>query len=351
MKLLFLGESWQGSSARTLKEAMRRTSDASVITIDEINEDSYFPTARARWLRAAHRLLGPAYRNELAQALIARCRSTQPDALVVYKGYGVGLQLVKAVKTLGILTVNMFPDLSPWVHGRRLRDAIGGYDLVISAKAFHPGMWNAAYGYRNACVFVAHGYDPTVHLVTKPPSGFDFDIALVASGRPEYYALMENLAQSLGCNPSITVGIAGARWRSMVSRLPKHWQIFDTVTGVAYPQFARRARIVLAPVAREVAGDALATGDEDSSRTYELAAAHCFFIHRRTPYLQTVYDQATEVPMYDDVVDLARLVRYYLPRDGERAAMAAAAHARAVPAYSIDTRVAHVLEHIRTRLG
>jgi spore maturation protein CgeB len=106
----------------------------------------------------------------------------------------------------------------------------------------------------------------------------------------------------------------------------------------------RRGKIVIAPVHRDVLiGDVRQPGDEETTRTYELAAACCFFLHRRTEYVQKIYDEKTEVPMWDSPVELVDLIHYYLPRERERREMAAAAHARAVPAYSIPGRAAQVL--------
>ena len=87
-------------------------------------------------------------------------------------------------------------------------------------------------------------------------------------------------------------------------------------------------------------------GDEDSTRTYELAAAHCFFLHQRTDYVATVYDEQNEVPLWGDATELASFVRRWLPDEAGRRSMAARAHARAVPAYSIPQRAASVLQHI-----
>src|SRR5439155_15809580 len=87
-------------------------------------------------------------------------------------------------------------------------------------------------------------------------------------------------------------------------------------------------------------------GDEDTIRTYELAAAHCFFVHQRTDYIGSVYDERTEVPLWDDANDLVTLVRRWLPDERGRRAMAARAHARAVPAYSIPQRAPLVLRCI-----
>ena len=350
MKLLFLGESWRGSSARSLKESLCRITVSHIDEIDEINEDLYFPKSSALWLRAIHRLLIPAYRRELANAVIKKCRYTRPDVLLVYKGSNIDAQLVRAVKAMGVFTVNVFPDYSPHAYGARLRRAIGEYDLVISTKPFHPGLWQSLYGYRNRCVFVPHGYDSSVHLIRTPSTEFQFDLGLVATWRPEYHSLMLQVARSLE-HDLVRVAIAGNGWVERASAFPSHWILTEQVLGTAYARWAQRAKIMIAPVNREVViRGQRHPGDEDSTRTYELAAAHCFFLHRRTDYVETVYEGASEVPFFDDAEELVKLVRQFLTEDELRSKMAAAAHARAVPAYSIDSRAKQIETLIRSNV-
>jgi spore maturation protein CgeB len=54
--------------------------------------------------------------------------------------------------------------------------------------------------------------------------------------------------------------------------------------------------------------------------------------------------------MWDSAEELAEKVVFYLNKDQLRAKMAAAAHRRAVPAYSIPSRATAVLDIIRTEL-
>ena len=271
--------------------------------------------------------------------------------LLVYKGDSVGPWLIKQAKAAGVFAVNVFPDCSPHAYGSKLRDAIGEYDLVISTKSFHPEAWRRIYGYSNACVFVPHGYDPSVHYWPYPSNRHDFDIVLAANWRPEYHALMHSFATRV-CGLPLQVAIAGSGWHLHQMEFPRGWRFISQVIGREYVAFLRSGRIVIAPVQQDVMiGGVRQPGDQDSTRTYEIAAAHCFMLHRRTAYVSTIFDERQEVPLWDDATELAALVRYYLPRDDERRAMAAWAHARAVPLYSASNRAVQVLDHIRTAMA
>ena len=174
---------------------------------------------------------------------------------------------------------------------------------------------------------------------------------LAATWRPEYQTLMQQLATALA-GSSLRVGIIGASWSEHASQLPANWELAPSLIGRAYGEWLRRGRIVIAPVTRNVKINGVhQPGDEDTTRTYELAAMGCFFLHRRTNFVQTIYDQAIEVPMWDNAEELAALVKQYLPLELERKAMAARAHARAVPEYSIPNRAVQVLEQVKLAMN
>ena len=343
-RILFIGESWQGSSARSLREALAMRPD---VEITDIGEDHFIPKYRHLPLRIANRLLHPLQLRELKSAVLRALGGFHPDVVVIYKGSGVGSSLVEEIRQLGTPVVNVFPDYSPHAYGKKLKRAMGSYDLVISTKPFHPRLWGSVYGYKNPCICVPHGYDPNVHFWPVPPPTSVYDLALCATWRPEYQRLMQTLGQALG-DDRISVAIAGPGWEAKRSLLPSHWQYLGSKTGRAYGDFLRQAKIALAPVNRDaMIRGVRQPGDEDTTRTYELAAAHCFFLHQRTDFVSTLYDEQTEVPLWDDATDLADLIRRWLPDEEGRRAMAARAHSRAVPAYSIPQRAASVLQEIK----
>lgn len=321
------------------------------VVVDDIGEDQYVPIQRTLPLRILNRLSRPLQRAALRDEIASRIGMFSPDVLMVYKGNGISPDVIQDAKQKGVYAVNIFPDCSPHAHGKLVKDTLGLYDLVISAKPFHPANWHSLYGYRNECVCVPHGYDPLVHLWNTPPALQDIDVVMAASWRPQYEKVMLEFAEKVAAN-NISVGLAGPGWSARREAFPKHWEISGRLYGRSYGEWVRRGKVVIAPVHREIFVDGQQQpGDEDTTRTYELAAAYCFFLHRRTPFAVTVYDEATEVPMWDSAEELAALVKKFLPLDDVRRSMAEAAHRRAVPTYSVPARAVQVAGEVRAALA
>jgi glycosyltransferase involved in cell wall biosynthesis len=347
LKILFVGESWNGSSARSMRDSL---SSLDMVELDDIGEDLYQPKGRSIVIRGINRLLKYWYQRELAKEIKIRLISNKPDVLIVYKGNLITSETVIDVKKLNILTVNIFPDYSPHAYGLQLKKAIGVYDLVISTKPFHMKNWLKTYGYKNECVFVPHGYDTKVHLWTDPPKIQNIDIIMAASWRDQYEKFLVKLANNLG-NLNFSVSIAGSGWSKVSSKFPKHWKFPGPLYGRAYGEFIRSGKVVIAPVHSEVRiRGQIQPGDEDTTRTYELASAGCFFLHQRTTYVSNVYDEQNEVPLWSDGDELGRLIQKYLPLESRRREMALAAHQRAVPSYSVEARSLEALEYIQKHL-
>lgn len=343
LRILYVGETWRGSSARSMRESLAAFS---AVDLDDVGEDNYFPKGRSLVVRGANRLLKPWHRTELEREIAIRINALSPHVLMVYKGNGVSANLVRRARDAGVLTVNVFPDCSPHACGAQLKEAMGVYDLVISTKPFHPDAWKSIYGYDNRCVCVPHGYDPAVHFWADSPRIQDIDVVLAATWRPQYEQLMVALGSELD-DDRIRIALAGPGWAGRRDRLPNHWQYPGALYGRSYGEFVRRGKIVVAPVHSEVIINGVQQpGDEDTTRTYELASSGCFFLHRRTPFAMQVYDQQQEVPMWSDARELAELIKHYLPQEETRRAMALRAHARAVPGYSVPARAAEVLRHV-----
>ncbi len=316
------------------------------VKVDEVNEDLYYPHVSNRPLRIAMRILGPLFRAELFQQVCQRVKITKPDIVFIVKGVYISDSHIDEIKILGPKIVLRFPDYSPFVHGERLKCSAGRYDLVVSAKPLHPQMWRETYHYTNRCVCVPHGYNPELHLQNVPPDNPTHDVVMVASARPEYLEILDALAGS-DQTASLNVAIGGDGWEQSRAKFPSHWNFIGPARGEAYIAALRSGKIVVAPITTYTMVDGVRqTADVDTARSYEIAAAYCCFIHRRSDYIAGIYNENTEVPLFSSGEDLVAKILYYLPRAEERRHMAEAAHRRAVPSYSIDARAAQIIEHL-----
>lgn len=321
-----------------MKEALARHPD---IELDELAEDAFTPKVNSKVLRGLNKLVRPLYRKEFNRQVVAKIRHDRPNFLLTYKGSFVQADLLQAVSKLGVNTVNIYPDCSPHAHGRAHRQAVGQYDLVVSTKPYHPELWSSLYGYDNQCVFVPQGYDPRLHLVSKPVSNFQFDVVLIANYRKQYGELMLQFATSLK-GADIKVAIGGPGWGDIKAQLPKGWVYLGVQTGKSYVNTLRSGKVCIAPLTREMVINGQGqSGDVDTTRTYELAAAHCFFVHHRSDYVEGLYTSAG-LPMFDNGDELAAQVLHYLVEPGKRRAIALAAHQLAVPLFSTDARAEEI---------
>ena len=348
MKLLFIGEAWLGSCAKSLMESLDRIEEIEII---QLNEEQFFKKRHNIFNRIVNRLFYDRQIKVLNKEVLRNIESFKPNAVVVYKGSHINKELLDRIKEKGCLTVNIYPDLSPHGHSASHKIAVGVYDLVISTKVFHPEKWQNTYGYSNECLFVPQGYDPELHLSPFQPHRFGPDVALVATYRREYGDLMLELAEQIK-DANLSVVIGGNGWDVIRGKFPTSWRVEGPVIGQAYIDLLKSSKICIAPLTTKIYIQGKSQpGDVDTTRSYELAAANCFFIHRRTEYMQKLYDEILEVPMFNDAKELAEHIMFYLENETLRNQMARAAHNRAVPAYSLDNRAKEIVEILGNKLN
>src|SRR5205823_4963428 len=95
---LFRSESWLGSCARSLKEALTRQPG---VHLDEVNEDLFFPKHQAKWLRSIDRLLRGAYKRELERQVLDRVSAFGPDFVITYKGFPLDARVLARLRGMG----------------------------------------------------------------------------------------------------------------------------------------------------------------------------------------------------------------------------------------------------------
>src|SRR5687768_4526051 len=103
MRMLFVGDSWQGSSARSLREAI---SSCPGVEINDVALDHYLPKHRSLGLRIANRLLRPLQVRDLESAILRAFDAFHPDVVVIHKGKGVRRNLIRVLQQRGVGVIN-----------------------------------------------------------------------------------------------------------------------------------------------------------------------------------------------------------------------------------------------------
>ena len=350
IKILMVGENWMGSSSRSLREALQRDPE---VNLEDFSSDFLCPRPFKRMNRILVRLASGSLQREFRQLLRQQIEYFNPDVLLVYKAAEVDKGVVEWARIRGVFTVNVFPDLSPFAHGRSLSEALGSYDLVASTKLGHPQLWNNEFGFTNECIYVGHGYDQNTHYVAGPyDADAEIDVCMAATWRTEYGQLLADVIDALP-RRQVRMIAAGAGWQAHEADFSGRLEVMPPVVGRSYINFVRAAKICIAPMTMEPAKlhSTWVPPEQETSRSFQLAAANCFFIHRRTERVAQLYDEMEEVPLWSNAAELASLIQHYLPLREERLRLARNAHARAVPAYSTDARASELLKKIRNKAG
>ena len=79
IRLLFVGEPWKGSSARSMREALESLQAA---VVSEVDPGHYFPSYRSVVMRVANRLLHPLQCKELEHRIVQLTRTASPDGFL-----------------------------------------------------------------------------------------------------------------------------------------------------------------------------------------------------------------------------------------------------------------------------
>lgn len=350
LKVSFVGNLWLGSDARSLKDSLVTQPG---VHVDELDLDQFIIKGDTFSSRLLRKLTNRIQFSRLRHTLQERISQFEPHVVVVYKGNNISAETICDLKDRGIYTVCYFPDPHPWLYGSVLAEALGEYDLIVSAKSFHPHLWNETYGYRNPCIHVSHGYDPVLHYRATSSSATSFDIVLVAHWKLEYERLMQQVFSDKEC-AQLSYLIAGNGWsrHSRWTDLPRRAVLSPALFGQCYVDAVRSGTITLAPVWSEVKlQNSFVHGDLTTARTYQLAAANTFFLHRRTAEASLTYDEETEVPMWSEADELIEKIKAFVSQPTLRNRFIQNAHRRAVPSYSIAKGAEKIISELRFRLS
>ncbi len=165
--------------------------------------------------------------------------------------------------------------------------------------------------------YLPHAWSPHVHGVSRATvKAASHDVVFVGTDFPERVALLEGVDWT-----GIDLGLYG-NWRTLRDDSPlrpfvKAGETPNTVTAALY----RQAKIGLNIYRTSSDGHWASPAESLNPRAYELAAVGTF--HVSTPRAEVGEKFGSLVPTCTTSAELDALLRYWLPRDAERQAIAA----------------------------
>jgi glycosyltransferase involved in cell wall biosynthesis len=341
MRILAVAELVMGGNSYAYVRAFRRLGHSVHVTPAE----QYVPVNWRRFLlRAVRKLCEPVFVREYTEALVTAAERLRPHLFFVFKGPYVTPEAVVAIRRLGAVAVNFYPDVSFLTHGRYIPRALPRYDWVFTTKTFGLKDMEHLLNVRRAS-FLPHGYDPEVHrpveLDEEERARYECDVSFIGTWSPKKQKLLEEVCAAL---PAARVRVWGEQWQparaTLGSRVEGRW-----VLGLEYAKALVASKVSLGILSEARKG--ASSGDLITSRTFHIPATGAFMLHERTSELQGYFVEGKECGSFGDAAELAAKIRYYLSHPEERLAVAAAGRRRAVESgYAVDCRAEEVLKKV-----
>ena len=336
LRILFLGERWLGSCARACHESLRRLGHEVI----DIDSQTFFPPWRRLSLKGIKRLLHKQIVREYNNQVLSLAEGFEPDLLFAFKAPYLTAPTLRTLRKRGIPSYNYYPDVSGFVHGQVLAEALSEYDCIFATKPFLERDLRAALKIPR-CIFVRHGYSPEIHrpwpLTAWDRATYGAEASFIGTWSAKKERLIAAIAHKL---PDITIRVWGNQWEKC-NRL-QGIVMGRAIEGLAYAKAIQASQVNLAILSEKRRG--ASSGDLTTTRTYEIPACGGFMLHERTPEVLKLFEEGREIACFGDVDELVQKARYYLEHDAERKAIASAGYERCVPAYSYDERMKECIE-------
>ncbi|MEU8901482.1 glycosyltransferase [Nocardia sp. NPDC048505] len=314
MRILYVGDDWVGSNARSLADGFRQAGHEIVVL------DSTAVTLPARgsapWVYAklAHRR-APWQVERLHAAIDEAAAALRPDLLVVFKG--VHLDQRRLLEVPARVRVHYSPDdvANPDNISADYLAHESGWDLVVTTKRHNvPELRDR--GAREV-LFVRSAYDPAWHHRTARRGTREYLAGFIGVCRPDRRDDLVELARRYGEH----MLVRGPGWR----RVPELRTTGATVGG---PVYGQRYSTVVASVTANLVLLNSDNRDTHTCRTFEVPAAGGLFVGERTDEHAELLRDTVECLLFSDQDELYHLLEWCATHPEKAAAIAEAGHRR-----------------------
>ncbi|URW74446.1 glycosyltransferase [Sphingomonas donggukensis] len=333
-------EFWHGATGLGLANGFR---DLGWL-VEQIDVRDFLPHGRGIVSRIEARLLQKFHVADYNAAILRAVERCGATVFITVKGSFVTAGTLASLHARGVRTVNYYPDVE-FEHVGTDRSVLSRYDLIVTTKTYHLDYLKDLVG-SNRLAFVHHGYSPLVHRPVSVPADendYEYDITYVGNPSPYKLAWLRHVVDAF---PDRRIAIVGWNWAN-IAKGPAFERaiIGHAISGDFYAHLVGVSRINLALHS----GPVRTPGWEDavSTRSFEIPACGGFMLHVDNAEVRSLYDPDKEIGTFSTPGDLVGNIDRFLADADDRRAVAAAGHARAVPAYSLDARATEIANAIQ----
>ncbi len=339
LRILAVSNLWQGANDYAFVRAFRRMGHS----VRAVSEREYLPSWSNLPLKLARRVLRGLIVEAYNQALLREAHTLRPDMLFVFKGALAKASTIRAIRDMGTICIQYYPDTGFRAHSPQLWDAIPEYDWFFTTKPDHIGQLRVSHSYDRAS-FLPHAFDPETHRPVKPTAqditDYGCDVSFIGSVSNKKWNAMDELLKHV---TDIDIKIWGpSGWASKGGAPAEAYQGYP-VFGQEYAKAISLSKINLGLLFEGNTDGA--SPDRLTARTFEIPGSGGFMLHERTPEAEEFFENEKECAFFDSPKDLLGKVRYYLAHEEERRAIATSGRVRCLASgYSTDERARSVIE-------
>ncbi|WP_019202816.1 glycosyltransferase [Tsukamurella sp. 1534] len=313
MRILFAGDDWYGSNARSFADGFRRAGhdvtvvDTTAVTLPRRGTPAwwYAKATGRRWpadVAAAHRRIEEA------------AGTSRPDLLFCYTAVHLDQERLLSVPAARRVHYSADDVANPVNTTPAYLAAEAGWDAIVTTKAHNVSELQAR-GARRV-VLVPCAYDPAWHRPVAPRSARRYAAGFVGNARPDRADLLTGLAREMGGR----FYLAGNGWR----RRPALRGSGATVRG---PQYGTDLSAAIGAIGANLVLLNSDNRDTHTCRSYEVPAAGGLFVGPRTADHEALLADGREALLFDGPAELREIVARVEADPDAAARIAARGHA------------------------
>lgn len=312
MRILFAGDQWYGSNARSLAEGFRQAGHE-VAVVDTTAVTLPVRGGPAWWYAKVAGRRSPRAVERVHVELAAAADALSPDLLLSFNG--MHLDQERLLNLPATWHVHYSPDdvSNPTNTTAAYLAHESQWDAVVTTKA-HNVRELVERGARNV-IFVLSAYDPHWHRPTTPATNTRFSAGFVGNARPDRVELITELARRHGDR----FLVSGPGWR----RYPMLALSGAVVRG---PRYGIELSATIASIDANLVLLNSDNRDTHTCRTFEVPAAGGLFVGPRTVEHQQLLADGVEALLYEDTAELHEQLTRVRADPAAAAAMARRGH-------------------------